>query len=44
MRSDKKMSEGQIKFILLDEIGHAYISREVCNEDMKTVLEEYQHA
>lgn len=44
VRSDKKMSEGQIKFILFDEIGHAYISKEVCNEDMKTVLEEYQHA
>lgn len=32
------------KIILFDKIGHAYISKEVSNEDMKTVLEEYQHA
>lgn len=44
IRSDKKMSAGKIKFILFDKIGHAYISTEVTNEDMKTVLEEYQHA
>ena len=32
------------KFILFDKIGYAYISKEVSNEDIKTVLEEYQHA
>lgn len=31
-KSDKKMEQGQIKFILLQEIGNAYISREVSDE------------
>jgi 3-dehydroquinate synthase len=41
VKSDKKMSAGQIKFIILDEIGHAYITKDVTDADMKMVLEAY---
>lgn len=41
VHSDKKMSAGRIKFILFDEIGHAFISNDVTDEDMLKVVEEY---
>lgn len=31
-KSDKKMQNGQIKFVLLEEIGNAYISQQVTDE------------
>lgn len=33
-KSDKKMEAGVVKFILLDEIGHAFIDRTVTDEEM----------
>lgn len=33
-KSDKKMQDGKIKFVLLKEIGNAYISREITDELM----------
>lgn len=44
VRSDKKMASGQIKFIVLDEIGNALISRDVSDADMRAVLEEYHES
>lgn len=37
-KNDKKMEAGVIKFILLKEIGHAYIDRTVTEEEMETAL------
>ena len=37
-KSDKKMEAGVIKFILLDEIGHAYIDKTVSEEEMEQAL------
>lgn len=38
-KRDKKMDAGQIKFILLDRIGHAYIDRTVDDVTMSRALE-----
>ncbi|MCR4716233.1 MAG: 3-dehydroquinate synthase [Lachnospiraceae bacterium] len=43
-KSDKKMSAGKIKFILIKSIGDAFISRDVSDEEMTKVLEEYKNA
>lgn len=40
VKSDKKMSGGKIKFILLHNIGQAYIDKTVSDDEMKAVLEE----
>ena len=37
-KNDKKMEAGVIKFILLDEIGHAYIDKTVSEEEMEQAL------
>lgn len=37
-KNDKKMEAGVIKFILLDQIGHAYIDRTVTEEEMEQAL------
>lgn len=39
-KNDKKMKAGTIRFILLKEIGHAYIDTSVSDEDMRNALEE----
>ncbi len=44
VKSDKKMSAGRIRFIVIDAIGHAYISNEIEDWDMRSVLEEYNGA
>ena len=36
--NDKKMEAGQIRFILLNKIGDAYIDRSVNKEDMVEAL------
>lgn len=38
-KSDKKMDAGKIKFILLKEIGHAYIDTTVTDEEIKNAAE-----
>jgi len=38
-KNDKKMDAGKIKFVLLDEIGSAYIDKTVTDEEMKKALE-----
>lgn len=38
-KNDKKMEAGSLKFILLAEIGNAYIDRTVSEEEMKRALE-----
>jgi len=38
-KNDKKMDAGKIKFILLNEIGNAYIDKTVTDEEMKKALE-----
>ena len=37
-KNDKKMSGGHIKFILINNIGEAYIDNEVTDNDMKQAL------
>ena len=37
-RNDKKMEAGVIKFILIDEIGHAYIDKTVTEAEMESAL------
>ena len=37
-KNDKKMEAGVIKFILLDQIGHAYIDKSVSEEEMEQAL------
>ena len=37
-KNDKKMEAGVIKFVLLDQIGHAYVDRTVTEEEMKEAL------
>ena len=37
-QSDKKMEAGQIKFVLLNQIGNAYIDMSVTNEELKEAL------
>ena len=39
-KSDKKMDSNQIKFILLEQIGSAYIDLKVTNEEMQQALME----
>ncbi len=41
-KSDKKMEGNQIKFVLLDKVGEAYIDRSVTDEEMKYVLEHWK--
>lgn len=38
-KNDKKMEAGKIKFILLENIGHAYIDSNVTDEEMVAALE-----
>jgi 3-dehydroquinate synthase len=38
-KSDKKMDAGKIKFILLKELGNAYIDRNVSDEELAESLE-----
>jgi len=38
-KSDKKMDAGKIQFVLLNEIGNAYIDKTVTDEEMKVALE-----
>lgn len=38
---DKKMEGKQIKFVLLDKIGEAYIDRSVTDDEMKAVLDKW---
>lgn len=33
-KSDKKMEQGTIKFILLESVGHAVVDRTVTDEEM----------
>ena len=40
-KSDKKMDAGQIKFILLSQIGTAYIDKTVTDEELMGVVEKY---
>ena len=37
-KNDKKMDGGKIKFILLSEMGNAYIDRDVTDNDMAEAL------
>lgn len=39
-KSDKKMDAGKIKFILLNEVGNAYIDTTVTDEEMKEALKD----
>mgnify|MGYP002984188791 CR=1 FL=1 len=39
-KSDKKMDAGKIKFILLKEIGNAYIDYDVTDEEMLAALKD----
>ncbi|MBQ4231921.1 MAG: 3-dehydroquinate synthase [Lachnospiraceae bacterium] len=43
-KSDKKMSKGQIKFVLIKSIGDAYLSLDVTDDNMSKVLKEYKDA
>lgn len=36
-KSDKKMEAGKIKFVLLRELGNAYVDRNVCDEELLAV-------
>jgi hypothetical protein len=38
-KSDKKMEAGKIKFVLLHEIGNAYVDKTVSDEELLTVSE-----
>ena len=39
-RSDKKMRGGQIRFVLLDKIGHALLDDTVTEDEMRAAIEE----
>lgn len=39
-KNDKKMEQGKVKFILLKEVGHAYIDRTVTDQEMEQALAE----
>ena len=39
-KSDKKMSDGHIRFIVLDKIGHALLDDTVTEEEMRAAVEE----
>lgn len=38
-KSDKKMEQGKIKFVLLEKMGYAYIDKTVTDEEMKEAIE-----
>ncbi len=38
-RSDKKMEAGKIKFVLLQEIGHAFIDKTVTDDEMRAAIQ-----
>jgi len=42
-KNDKKMEAGQVKFILLEEIGKAVIDRTVSLDEMEAALKKIQH-
>lgn len=37
-KNDKKMEKGSIKFVLLEQVGQAYIDRTVCDKEMEEAL------
>lgn len=39
-RSDKKMDNGRVKFVLLDGVGKAFATRDVTDEEMRAALRE----
>ena len=39
-RADKKMRGGQIRFVLLDKIGHALLDDTVTEDEMRAAIEE----
>ena len=39
-KKDKKMEQGQIKFILMDGIGKSFIDKTVTDEEMKNAIME----
>ena len=39
-KNDKKMEQGKVKFILLKEVGYAYIDRTVTDQEMEQALAE----
>ena len=39
-KNDKKMEQRKVKFILLKEVGHAYIDRTVTDQEMEQALAE----
>jgi 3-dehydroquinate synthase len=43
-KSDKKMDEGKIKFILLKKIGSAFIDDTVTEDEMRLALEEINYS
>ena len=42
-KNDKKMEAGQVKFILLEEIGKAVIDRTVSLDEMEAALKKIQY-
>ena len=40
MKSDKKMEQGNLKFILLQKIGQAYIERNISEEEILSAIQE----
>ncbi len=40
-KSDKKMENGHVKFILLNGIGNAFVDRSISDEDMRSALREF---
>ena len=41
MQSDKKRDDKNLKFILLNDIGKAYIENEVSYESIKSTIQEF---
>ena len=39
MKLDKKMDKGQLRFILLHQLGDAFIDRTVTDEEIRKALE-----
>jgi len=39
LKSDKKFVSGEIRFVLLDELGSAFVSKEVSIEDIESAIE-----
>ena len=42
-KSDKKMEQGKIKFVLLEKMGYAYIDKTVTDEEMKEIEKVNKH-